>query len=635
MTAPIHNLRPNETDWTPGVVVTFDTETRLVIDGDNEVHYLRCWVARLDVRRDKRKNVTWQSTDEGTIAADLAAVLASWNHRHPRIWVYAHNLAFDLTTTEVTTHLADHGYGVTEFAIDSPSPFVKMSNGRAGLTFADSFSWLPTSLHEVAVSMGAAKVPLPDNDQDIEYWLARCRVDVDILAEAMLTILDWWDANHLGHWSVTGSASGWNVMRHKADVRRICINPLPEGIESDRSAIYGGRRGLWRAGRQPGGRYAELDFTAAYPTIVQHLPLPIERMSRFRSLPIDHPWVTSDRHGIIARCRVRTDVPRWPTRIGGRVWYPIGEFWTDLAGPDITEAARLGCLAEIGPGWLHRLGMVLRPWAEWCLAASRGDDPSVPPVVRTWAKHCGRAVVGKWAQRKFNTIEIGPAPRNGWHAEEAWNHSSGTRAVIIDFDGRRWQASASGEGDNCYPAVLAYVEAYVRVRLGRMIESMPTGAIVSCDTDGTMVDLNALNGWDASWADLWPLVPRVKREYGVIEMIGPQHMILDSAKRMAGIPASAEADESGLLHARLWPKMVWQMGDGQAGAYVRPTQAYRLAATYAPGWVTADSKVVPIATRVGADGKNQIIKWSETSYAKGGLTLSDNQNKDLERHRDG
>jgi hypothetical protein len=631
---PVHNLRPNESDWTPPAVACFDTETRWHDGEAGEVHQLRNWAARLDVRRDRRKNIVPRSTDEGTDAAALAAALAAWGRKHPTLWVYAHNLAFDLTVSAVTSHLAELGYTVTEFAIDSPSPFVKMARGRSRITFADSHSWFPTSLDQVAAAMGVSKVELPRNDSDAEWWAERCRVDVDILADAMRTVMDWWDAQELGHWSVTGSASGWNVMRHKIDARRICINPSPEGIKSDRSAVYGGMRGLGRAGTLPGGDYAEADFTAAYPTIAEHLPLPTERMASFKSLPLDHRWITSDRHGAIARVRISTSVPRWPVRIGKRVWYPTGDYWTTLAGPDIAEAARLGCLQEIGAGWVHRLGHVLKPWAQWCLAAARGDDPSVPPVVRIWVKHCGRAVIGKWAQRAFETLEIGPSPRRGWHAEEGWNHTAGVRAVIVDFDGRRWQASASGDGDNCYPAVLAYVEAYVRVRLNRMIEAMAPDAVIAWDTDGMIIDRGASGDISALSADLWPLAPRIKQTYHRVEMIGPQHMILDGQRRFAGIPASAKPDDKGGLTATTWPKMAWQMGNSAEGAYVRPTSTYHIASTYAPGWVLDSGHVVPIEAGIDQAGENFIVPWNVGLWAANGFQLRAEQNKDLERYRD-
>lgn len=627
--APVHNLRQNEKTWSPPVVATLDTETRYSISGDIETHVLRCWAAELRVRRDRRKQVQWEASEEGIFPSDAALTIAAWNAKHPTLWVYCHNLAFDLTTSEITSHLAEFGYQVTEFVIDSPSPFVKMSNGRATVTFCDSFSWLPMRLENVAASIRMVKPDLPGNEDDDAHWLARCRADAQILITAMTTIMQWWDENDLGRWSITGSASGWNVMRHKINTRQITINTNPDGVEFDRRAIYGGRRGMWRTGRLPAGKYADIDFSAAYPTIAESMLLPQERMTLFPSLPVDHAMLSSNRHGVIANVRIRTDTPRWPVRAAGRVWYPVGEFSTVLAGPDIAEAIKHGCLISVGEGWIHRLGYALAPWAQWCLATSSAADDGTPEVVRLWSKHCGRAVIGKWAQRSFETVEIGPAPQRGWWAQDGWNHTSNTRATIIDFDGRRWQASASGDGDNCYPAVLAYVESYVRVRLGRMIESMPHDAPVSCDTDGVLIDAHALSGWDWNTADLWPLVPRMKSEYTSVEIIGPQHIIVDGNRRFAGIPASAKVKADGSYDAMLWPKMVWQMGNGRQGEYRRPTQNYKVSATYAPGWVLAGGDVLPIETSVNGDGETVIVPWRKCRWAQMGYILGDDQNKDL------
>jgi hypothetical protein len=632
-TVPIHNLRPNHAVWTPPAVAYFDTETHWTGDEQAESHTLRCWNAQLHVRRHRRLALLGSETESGETGDTLADVIADWAHRHPTLWVYAHNLAFDLTTSGLTGRLAEYGYTVTEFAVDSSSPFIRMTNGRSRITFADSFSWLPVKLDEVAAQIGGHKVPLPANDAGLSDWLARCAADTDLLARAMAAVMDWWDAAGLGKWSVTGSASGWNAMRHKIDARRFTINPDTAGIAADRQAVYGGRRGLWRHGPQPAGRYAELDFSAAYPTIASSLPLPLERMARFDSLPLDHAWLTSQRHGVIARVRLDTGRALWPARIAGRVWYPVGELWTTLAGPDIQEAMRHGVLCEIGAGYVHRLGYALKPWADWCLALSRGDDDSAPPVVALWSKHCGRAVIGKWAQRGYQTIPLGPAPVRGWHASEGWNHTAGVKATIIDFDGRRWQASASGDGDNCYPAVLAYVESYTRVRLGRLIESVPSAAMVACDTDGTIIDLRQLGNWRADDSALWPLTPRIKNRYMTAVILGPQHMTLDGANRMAGIPAGATRLPDGRLTAMTWPKLTWQMANSEQGTYVRPNQSYRTAATYAPGWITDFDRVKPVQTEIDGDGNTVIVPWPRTWYARQGIRLGDTQNAALERYR--
>lgn len=631
---PVHNLRPNHTTWTPAAIAYLDAETTWTDEGNRETHRLRCWCAQLEVRRGTPSSIPGYGRAQGVTGGELGAAVDRWARRCERLWVYAHNLSFDLAVTGLVGELGAKGWHVTDFAIDSPAPFVRLRRKQDTLTLADSFSWLPARLDEVAHQLGMTKPALPDPAGDADEWAARCAADTAILAAAMATLMDWWEKHQLGRWSVTGTAAGWNAMRHITPPKRITVNPDPAGIAADRQAIYSGRRGVWRTGRLPRGRYAELDFTAAYPTVAAHLPLPHERLAPFDRLELDSWWLTSERHGVIARCRIRTDTPRWPVRHGRRVWYPVGEYTTTLAGPDLAEALAAGALYEVGPGWKHRLGLALAPWARWVLETAADTSGVTPQVAQTALKHWGRAVIGKWAQHGFTTVDIGPAPTNTWWAGEAWNHSRDARAVITDFGGRRWQATADGDVDDCYPAILAWVESHVRVRLGRMLEAIPAADLVACDTDGAIADIGTWDDWPLDLAGLWPLEVRAKRQYADVEVFGPQHLILDGERRFAGVPASAQDQGDGTLRALLWPKLAWQMGHGQAGAYTRPAQTYRISAAYAPGWILQGGAVVPVQMRVNWLGANQIVPWPETSYAAAGARLAAAQNKDLEGYRD-
>lgn len=654
---PVHYLRPNESVWTPPAVIFLDTETTATIEGDNEALSLRLWSARYIDRRAPKGKTPRDEREHGDTGDDLAWQVHLWTKDRRTVWVYAHNLHFDLTTSNLVDGLRGLGWQVTDFAVDGGSPFVRMERKDHHLTICDSFSWLPVRLEDVGPFVGIIKPPLPAEDDDKETWFNRCDRDVDILSEAMLTLMEWWDVNELGRWSVTGGASGWNVMRHIPSPRKILIDPDPVKVAADREAIYGGRRGCWRISQLPAGRYSELDLERAYTTVCAELPLPCERMTSFDSLPVGHPWVTSNRHGILARVLIDTDIPRWPCKIDNRIWYPVGRFWTVLAGPDIAEAARLGCLKAVGAGHMHKLGAALRPWAQWCLESQREDNDVTPGVAKITLKHWGRTTVGKWAQRGFTRVQLGQAPGRGWDCQEGWSHDAGVRASIVDFGGTRWQVTASGDCENTYPAILAWVESYVRVALGRAIDIIGDDAMVCCDTDGMIVNVRKLAGDQRFRRDgdfgrvpgqdgvdrairmasdaAAPLHLREKRTYHNIEVIGPQHVRLDDKRRFAGVPASAEQAPDGKLWARLWPKLAWQMRHGRAGTFIRPAQEYKIAGTYAPGWVTVGGRVAPVETLADAGGTTRLVPWPLTRHARAGGLLGPDQNRNLERYRYG
>jgi hypothetical protein len=654
---PVHYLRPNESVWTPPAVICLDTETATEADGDNEVLSLRLWAAHYVDRRSPKGAFARSEWADGDSGEDLAHQVHEWTRSRRAVWLYAHNLHFDLTTSDLVSQLRLLKWEVTDFAVDGASPFVRMERGERHLTICDSYSWLPVRLDDVGQAVGIDKPPLPAEDDTRENWLHRCTMDVKILSSAMLTLMQWWDDNELGRWSITGGASGWNVMRHIPPLQKILINPDAGQVAADRQAIYGGRRGCWRTGSLPAGRYSELDLERAYTAVCAELPLPLERMVRFEDLPVDHPWVTSERHGIIARVLIETDTPRFPCKIDNRVWYPVGRFWTTLAGPDIAEASRLGCLRQIGAGWMHKLGRALQPWARWCIDSQRDDNAAVPAVAKITLRHWGRTTVGKWAQRGFERVKLGAAPTAGWDFTEAWNHGENVRASIVDFGGYRWQVSASGESENSYPAILAFVESYVRVAIGRAIEVIGPDAMLCCDTDGMIVNVRKLYGRQLTTDDkvfgqritsrgpaeviaaasqaAAPLTLREKRTYHSVQVIGPQHVMVDSKRRFAGVPASAEPDSDGKLWARLWPKLGWQMKHGRTGAFVRPMAHYLITGTYAPGWLAADGRVLPVEASTAPDATSQLVPWHATRHAAAGVQLGPDQNRALERYRYG
>jgi len=634
-TIPVHYLRPNDQVWTPPAVLSFDTETHPVEHTEPEVLALRLWCTALVDRRPKYPAQTRVWTGQGLTGPDLAKWIDDHSRRHPTLWCYAHNLAFDLTTTRLTTNLHKLGWQVTDFSVTGPAPWFRMVKASRHLTITDSWSWLPKSLEEIGAAVNLAKPDLPADADPEALWLTRCRADTTILALAICGLMDWWDRNELGRWSITGAACGWNAYRHIPAPRKVLVVPDPEGIRFDRLAVRGGRREAFRVGTFRNGPFAELDFLAAHPAVAATLPLPAGRERHFGWLPLDTELIDNDRRGVVARALVATDTPRWPYRAHGTTWWPTGRFWTVLAGPELAEARRLGQLEAIGDGYVHKLGYAMQPWARWVLAVQNGEVDDAPAVARMAAKSWGRSVIGKWASRTHRSIKLGAAPIREWGLEKGWHHDTGTRGAMVDMDGQRWWTTADQEPDNAYPAILAWVESYVRVRLARVLDALGDAAVLQCDTDGLIVSLplTDTDRWRARrgasltapptaglinlLTPLQPLVApltiRVKRLHREVTVIGPQHMEMADGHRLAGVRRDAVKVAPGTWQARAWPRLAWQMERGNPQGFVRPLLTSRLVGPYVTRWQLADGTLAPPQARVRGVRDTELVPWSELS----------------------
>ena len=672
---PTHRLRPNETVWTPASVIVLDTETEWRVEGTSELHTLRLWVAVHVDRRHVRKTQGPVCWGWGNTPGELAEWLTGRTRGRDSVWVYAHNLNFDLVTTNLVETMSDHDWTVTDFSVSNGAPWLRLKRGSKVLTVVDSWTWLPESVESLATRMGRSKVPLPANDDgEIEWW-QRCASDVDLTARSVLGLMDWWDGESLGRWSISGAGSGWNAMRHTESGERhvIQLGPDPDElqrearwvrravdagrewcyVDRDRTAVRGGRKDAAVVRSATGGPWVELDLVKAYPTVARDLPLPVKRGWTFDSLPVDSKWIGSRFWGVIADCRVRTDRPRYPVRHGGVTWYPVGEFRTTLAGPELRWARDNGDLVEVGAGQAHRLGFALRPWATWVLDPSRGGTVDVPPVAEVACKVWGRSVLGKFAGRVHRSEPLEGAAPAGWSVTDMWDRPSGRRGAEVTMGGSKWLVTYDGDGENCYPAVLAWVESEVRVRLGKVLEALD-GAWWTADTDGLLVDLSGPIDWlrwgvvrlgdhardpfglgqslcDQLEALTRPLTLRPKRVFESLAVLGPQHLIAGDVRKMSGVRASSEQTAPYRFVGRDWPKLKWQMNNSRPGVYTRPERVSTFNAPTVHRWVTGDGAALPAEFRIGPDGSNELVPWALTRWARDGAELAPAQYRILAR----
>lgn len=629
-----HWLTPAKTTWTPPVVYVLDTETRQSTVDNVQIHRLRCWVSAVINRHEHGMDSHYWRWSNGTTPTGLAASVDDAARIADTLWIYAHNLSFDLATTRLPEHLATLGWEATDFALSGDTPWLRMKNGRRRLVLVDSYSWLPMSVADMGAAIGRKKPRLPAPDASAAAWAKRCRVDVAILAESLLHIMAWHDAEGLGKWSLSGTATAWGHLRHRLKGPAVLIDPNPDLQSADRRALYGGRRQCWRVGEYSGHRYTEIDFSAAYPTAAGIMRLPQARLDVFDSLPVDHAIFADPKYGLLADVRIATATPRYPLRVDNQVFYPTGEFWTTLAGPEIAEAHRRGDLQAIGAGQVHQLARYLDDWAAWLFDVAGEIGDTAPLVMGPGLKLWSRSVLGRFAGHRWDKQELGPAAHSGWRYEPGVDAASGQPGGVMELGGRSYWSQQTEGSPSAYPAVTAWIESYVRVALSRVIDATGRGALISCDTDGLLVaerllgsplsggTLRAPGGLSGKRQTRWfldhasdmvaPLRLEPKRSSTMVRVLGPQHRLLGNQRTLPGIPANAAQTAADEFTFRSWPSIAWQLSEGGSDGYDRPQQVRRLEGPYVAGWVLDDGTVFPPHAHIDSAGVTRLTAWPRT-----------------------
>ncbi len=635
MTQPvrIHNLRGNKAERSPHRLFIWDTETTPITEPRREVHQLRVWCAEVVQRHERRPSQPAVQRVQGLTGPELLDTIETACRSTETLWAFAHNVGFDLAVTRLPLHLISRGWTITAHALATPSPWARLSRGSHRLTLVDSSSWLPGALAEIGVQVGIGKPELPDFDDPQEAWFWRCRMDVTILRRAICDLLDWWDQGKRGAWSITGPQTGFNALRHIPTPHKVVIDPDPDARAFERQAIKGGRRECWRVGQLPFDDYREIDFHLAHATIAAHCPLPKRRGPAFASLAVDDWRLTSDRWAPIAEALIETNTPRYPLEVEGRLFYPVGRFWTVLCGPELKEAVRRRELRQVGRGYIYQLGQIMGRWGQWVTSELAEPRAQTPEVARTAIKGWTRTVPGKWASRTGRTHLRGPSAELGWGLEHGRHHPSGAGVAILDMAGQREIVIQDQEADDSFPAVLAWIQSEVRVRLGRLVDAIGPGRMVSCNTDGILCAHGPPPVGYCPPDQLWPLTPREKARYSTLDVISPQHTVLDASRRLSGVPRTAEEVAPHVYRWMTWPRLTSQIASGETRGYVRDERTADLSKVPVNRWVLKDGLCLPVVAEVTTSGETRLRPTGLTLAAEASMDLRPTQHPVLEALR--
>lgn len=666
----VHYLRSNKGERSPHRLLVIDTESRVIPDGEREVHVLRCWTARLVTRHGRQGKGPREVCAEGTEAGPLLDLIEGAARTTETLWTFTHNLSFDMVLTRAPLAMLDHGWELGRHNLASDAPWALLRRSNKSVRWADSWSWLPVGVATLGEALGQRKPDLPHDDDPLETWLARCRADCAITAQAIEGLMDEWDDRKLGWWSITGPATAWNSMLHMAPepTRRHhsgpreqaeegaagparkgpVIDPDADGRAFERTALYSGRRDVWRRGKLEGGPFVDLDFRSAHLAICAHMLLPAKRSAHFESLSLDDWHLTAKETDVIAEAVVTPRTPRYPLRWKGQVLHPVGRFRTTLAGPEIREALARGELESVGPGYSYRLSPHMRTWASWAWAVLHGDAAGVDPLLRIFIKGASRSVPGRWGMLIARELRKGTTPLTGWSMEPLMVGSPPRRGAIIRINGEWTEQVKDEEGDDSFPAVLAFIQSWARLLVGRAIDRLGEDSILQCNTDSMLVpaarlvelgneelaqagqrpdegDPLGVGVWSLSRSTL-PLEARVKRTAERVVIRSPQHLRLDEERRYAGVPRDATEFEPEAFRFWTWPKLAGQLERGDPRGYVRELRTLHLGALSVNRWAFQDGCCDPVEARWSAEAGNVIVR-PNAGCLRHGARLSPAQHK--------
>lgn len=479
-------LKHNKSTETPSNLIFFDTETNSTPHPTHPKR--RILTLKVGVAHYVRVEKGQATREDECVFTDSRAFwdwLIAKTTAERSTWVFAHNIAFDLTVCKFWQDVEDDLWwfhdkaaarrveqeGTVEkvwhgtFIPEDPPTIIRcrVAHSKRTVWFVDSLNYYRCPLAEIARAHGLSKDYSLTQWAPLEHCVDYCRNDVEILKRGILSLMTMVRENDLGVWKATIAGQAFAAYRHRFMRHSILPHNDPAARKHERGCYYGGEVGVYFVGRvvpslsreplepvrpivrMPAviqGPIYHLDVNSLYPSVMRDGHYPTQLIDiRERSSVED---VCRLPLGVSCSARVSLDaVSRpYPIKFRGQLWFGMGRMVTCLCGPELVAACRSGDVVGIDQLHLYTCAPIFRSYVEGLYQLrldmrARGNAPGESIV-----KLLLNSLYGKFGQ-KGTALE--PLPNydcpKGWgmhyekYVQSERLHCGGCSAILGDGEG--------------------------------------------------------------------------------------------------------------------------------------------------------------------------------------------------------
>lgn len=187
---------------------------------------------------------------------------------------------------------------------------------------------------------------------------------------------------------------------------------------------------------------------------------------------------------LIARVRLSTPHVAYPVLHEGERYWCTGEYWTDLAGPELLSALDDGHVIDVGPIASYLPGRPFDSYVGSIYGQKVAAEVAGDELQRQLCKMLLNGLAGKFAQRmpRWEWSDM-PAVPPGWgplaRAVDGTPDTTKYRMIA----GYVQQETSRLNGPESVPAITAYVCSYARLKMRALREAIGAFHVLYQDTD--------------------------------------------------------------------------------------------------------------------------------------------------------
>lgn len=534
------------------------------------------------------------------------------------LWVFAHNIGYDLALVKFPEKLRSGEFKIFDpkkdgtktdrlnqkylktsgfICTDNP-PVIVSCQHESGyrVIFIDTFNYWTTSLAKIGEMVGQRKLVMPDLTASNQTWYDYCMGDVEVLLSAVTQLISWVKDNNLGKFRFTAPSLAMAAFRHRWNKPAVVCHNNTKLRKFERQSYYGGRLECFYIGRIEGDIY-ELDVTSLYPSVMAENSYPSQLASFYH--PLCHARYEPCELGIdtVAEVFLHTNhsFPKRDARFG--TYYPTGDYWTCLAGPELMRAHSLGVIKQVRAWSKYVLTPIFAGFVDWFWKYRAEQAKLGNTLNANLAKLIMNGLYGKFGQLTNAWTErpdIIASGKYGIYTDD--EHADKNGCVFRQIGQHVLQHTGKQEHPFAFPAIAAYVTSYAREWMETLRKAAGYDNVYYLVTDALFVNelgyQRLLQGGFIRDNELGFL--RVKHRASVAEFRTLHHYAIGAHKVEGSKKKSARANSDGSfteIQFESLDKILNRKPDGSV--HVKPVTKV-FSREYKRGTISGDGWVKPL-----------------------------------------
>lgn len=601
-----HVLKDNKGNEKPQLIVYIDSESRVI---DNLHHPYLVIACFKDVKKKKERWKEYFDSEVYKVWDDIA----KFNRKKTKVYVYAHNMGYDLIATSGITKLVENGYIVSNY-FEKGNVFImnfhKMENDGnvdRSIVLLSSTNYFAESLASLGKTFGLEKLDFDYENGTIEEAVIYCKRDVEILKRAVEEFLNFVEEENLGCTAKTLAGQAFNAFRHRFMKHEIIIHDNEVILELEREAYCGGRVECRRIGKFT-GKFYYYDVNSMYPYVMRDYKYPTKLRTVQLNCTLNRLTKFIDQGKcLIAKCIVETEEPVFPVKINNNLIFPVGKFYTTISTPEIIYGLEKGYIKGVKIVAVYDAEEIFKDYVNYFYTMRQKSKLEGDKVRDKMYKLLLNSLYGKFGQKGEQWERIGSAPIDKVGVFEIYNETTGEHETVKIFGGSMFKKVNETESYNSFPAIAAHVTAYARMTLYNYMQIAGFRNVYYVDTDSLFVNATGHENLEPYHNELELGKIKLETEAEELSIYAPKDYEFGKIVKRKGIKKGSEKIDDTTYKTTVWPKLNGVIRDGNISQYKNIERIKVLKRQYTKGWVSKTGNVEPFELNIDTNGKNIIL----------------------------